>query len=340
MVSHMRRWTLSEYGRSALSLDTVSIPEAGPGEVLVKVAAVSLNYRDLMIIENGLYLAMTFPFVPGGEMAGSVVAVGQGVTRFANGDRVVSYVIPGWIEGEPPGDGRQSGIRTIGHFHPGVLSEYVAFPQDWLVAAPISLTDIEASTLSIAGCTAWAAMVEQNDVKPGATVVIQGTGGVALFALQIANLLGATTIVTTSSPEKAQRVRQLGADHAIDRNVADWAEEVLRLTDGRGADHIIELVGGAGMAQSVSAAAIGARIQVAGGLDEYAFSAPIPPMFHKRLRLQGVVAGPRRAFEDFIRAVDANHMKPVLAKTYGLDELPEALEHLHSGAFGNIVVEI
>ena len=339
MTNHMRRWTLSEYGQSALSLETVAIPQPAPGEVLVKVAAVSLNYRDLIIIESGLYEQLSFPFVPGGEMAGTVVAVGEGATRFGNGDRVVTFVIPDWIEGAPPGDGRGSGIQTFGHFHPGLLSEFVVLPQDWLVAAPRTLTDVEAATISIAGCTAWAAMVEQNDVKPGATVVIQGTGGVALFALQIAKLLGATTIVTTSSPDKARRVKELGADHAIDRTMVDWAEEVLRLTNGRGADHIIELVGGAGMAQSVSAAAIDGHIQIAGGLDEYAFSAPIPPMFHKRLRLQGIVAGPRRAFEDFIRAVDANHMKPVLAKSYTFDELPQALAHLQGGAFGNIVVE-
>ena len=220
-----------------------------------------------------------------------------------------------------------------------MLCEYVALPQDWLVAAPISLTDAEASTLSIAGCTAWAAIVEQNNVKPGSTVVIQGTGGVALFSLQIAKLLGATTIVTTSSPDKAQRVMQLGADHVIDRSAGDWAEEVLRLTNGLGADHIIELVGGKGVAQSVSAAAIGGHTQIAGGLDEYAMSAPIAPMFHKRLRLQGVVAGPRRAFDDFIRAVDANQLKPVIAKRYAFDELPQALAHLDDGAFGKIVIE-
>ncbi|MGH8348797.1 MAG: zinc-dependent alcohol dehydrogenase family protein [Pseudomonas sp.] len=340
MADHMRRWTTSSLGLSTLSLGDVPIPKPGYGEVLVKVAAVSLNFRDLLIIENGLYQTLTFPFVPGGELAGSVTAVGEGVTRFGTGDRVVSYVIPEWLEGPPPGDGRESGIKTLGHLYPGVLCEYVALPQDWLVAAPTSLNDVEASTLSVAGCTAWAAMVEQNDVKPGSTVVIQGTGGVALFALQIAKMLGATTIVTTSSEDKAQRVIQLGADHVIVRSAGDWADEVLRLTNGRGADHIIELVGGAGMAQSVAAVAIDGHIQIAGGLDEYAMSAPIPPMFHKRLRMQGIVAGPRRAFEDFIRAVDANHLKPIIAKRYAFDELPQALAHLKAGAFGKIVIDI
>jgi NADPH:quinone reductase-like Zn-dependent oxidoreductase len=170
-------------------------------------------------------------------------------------------------------------------------------------------------------------------------VVIQGTGGVALFSLQIAKSLGARTIVTTSSAEKAHRVRQLGADHVIDRSVSDWAEEVLRLTAGNGADHIIELAGGAGVAQSVSATAIDGHIQITGGLDEYAFSAPIVPMFHKRIRIQGVVAGSRRAFEDFIRAVDINQLKPVIAERYGMAELPRALAHLQAGAFGKIVIE-
>lgn len=339
MTDQMRRWTISRLGQSALSLEPVCIPKPGHGEVLVRVAAMSLNYRDLLIIETGLGLPITFPFIPGGEMAGSVTAVGEGVTRFGTGDRVASVVIPDWIDGSPPGDAQRPGITTLGHFHPGMLSEYVALPQDWLVAAPTSLTDAEASTLSIAGCTAWAALVEQNNVKPGSTVVIQGTGGVALFALQIAKLLGAKTIVTTSSADKAHRVTRLGADHVIDRSVGDWAEEVLRLTHGRGADHIVELVGGESVAQSIRAVAIDGHIQITGGLDEYALSAPIPPMFHKRIRLQGVVAGPRRAFEDLIRAVNANHLKPVIAKRYAFDELPQALTHLKGGAFGKIVVE-
>ena len=340
MKEQMQHWSLNRLGRSSLTLEQADIPQPGRGEVLVRVAAMSLNYRDLLIIENGLFLSLTFPLVPGGEMAGTVTAVGEGVTRFGAGDQVVSFVIPDWIDGPPPGDGQQPGITTLGHFHQGLLSEYVALPQDWLVAAPTSLTAAEASTLSIAGSTAWSALVEQNNVKPGSTVVIQGTGGVALFALQIAQWLGATTIVTTSSEEKAHKVRQLGADHVIDRSAGDWADEVLRLTNGRGADHIVELAGGSGIAQSVHAAAIDGHIQITGGLDEYEMSAPIAPMFHKRIRMQGVVAGPRRAFEDFIRAVDVNQLKPVIAKRYGLAELPQALAHLETGAFGKIVIEV
>lgn len=335
----MTCWSMDQLGRDHLALRSMPVPEPGPGGVLVKVAAVSLNYRDLLVIDDTYRnLPIGLPFTPASDMCGTIVAVGKDVIRFGKGDRVISVVIPEWIDGPPLGSGQHPANKTLGGFHPGVLAEYVALPQNWLVAAPTSLSDIEASTLTAAGITAWAALVEQNRVRPGATVLIQGTGGVALFALKIAKILGAEVIVTSGSSDKLERVRALGADHCIDRTATDWVEEVFRITGGRGVDHIIELAGGPGLAQSVAAVTVGGRIQIAGGLDRYEVSAPTPPILLKAVTMQGVLAGPRRALEDFVRAVDANGLKPVIAHRYAFNELPQALKHLQAGAFGKIVL--
>ena len=338
MNDGMRRWEMDRVGRGELGLRQVPIPKPGPGEVLVKVGAASLNYRDKMVIEGSMPLPLTFPFTPGSDIAGRVEAVGAEVTRFRVGDRVISTFAPGWFDGPPLGDAQAPPYRTLGGTHPGGLSEYVAFPQDWFVQAPATLDDAEASTLPCAGLTAWTALVEFGHLHAGETVLIEGTGGVALFGLQIAKAHGAKVIIVSGSRDKLQRAKALGADHGLDR--ADWVEALWRLTDRYGADHILETVGGAHLGKAVQAAAIGGRIHLIGVLDGFEVAAAAGPLLLKNLTIRGISVGHRRALEDFVRATDILHLKPVIDARYELAALPDALDHLDRGPFGKVVVEV
>src|SRR4051812_2928120 len=229
MGETMRRWQMTEIGRANLRLAEVPVPNPKAGEVLAKVGAASLNYRDKLVIEAGMGLPLAYPFSPASDLAGTVVAAGAGAKRFATGDRVMSSFIPDWIDGARPGNARVPHYQTLGGFYPGVLADYVAFPEDWLVKAPASLDDAEASCLPIAGLTAWSALIDLGALHAGETVVVQGTGGVALFGLQLAKLHGAQVIVTSSSDEKLARAKALGADHGVNYRKDDWVEAVYRL---------------------------------------------------------------------------------------------------------------
>ncbi|WP_370678115.1 NAD(P)-dependent alcohol dehydrogenase [Pleomorphomonas sp. PLEO] len=340
MTGTMQRWEMDGVGRDRLALKNAPIPAPKPGEVLVKVAAVSLNYRDKLVIESGMGLPLAFPFTPGSDLAGTVQAIGDGVTRFAVGDRVISTFAPGWIDGAPLGNGRVPPYQTLGGVYPGVLSDYVAFPADWFVRAPVSLDDGQASTLPCAGLTAWFALVEKGHLLAGEIVLVEGTGGVALFGLQIAKAYGARVIVVSGSAEKLERAATLGADQGIDRSSEDWVEAVYRLTADHGADHVLELVGGAHLGKAVRAAAIGGRIYQIGVLEGFDIAAPAGPLMLKNVTVQGIGVGHRRALKDLVAAVDRTGLKPVIDKRYPLENLPAALDHLNRGPFGKIVVEM
>ncbi|TVT08617.1 NAD(P)-dependent alcohol dehydrogenase [Amycolatopsis bartoniae] len=326
-------------GRDRLELREVPVPEPGRGEVLVRVAAVSLNHRDKLVTDNGRGLPLAFPFTPGSDLAGTVVALGDEAGRFAVGDRVISTFTPDWIDGMRPGNGRTPAYRTLGGFHPGVLAEYVAFPQDWFVAAPAALNDAEASTLPCAGLTAWFALAERGRVRAGETVLVEGTGGVSLFGIQIAKAHGAEVIVSGSA-HKLDRAMALGADHCVDRAREDWVEAVLALTGDRGADQILEVVGGAHFGRAVEVAAVGGRIHQIGALEGFEVSAPVMPLLLKDLTVHGIGTGHRRALEDLVRAVDRTGLRPVIDGRYPLAGLPAAFGHLDRGAFGKVVVEL
>lgn len=283
---------------------------------------------------------LAFPFTPSSDLAGTVYAVGDGVTRFIAGDRVISTFAPGWIDGAPLGNGRVPPYKTLGGAHPGVLAHYVAFPEDWFVRAPESLDDVQASTLPCAGLTAWFALIEKGKLHAGESVLVEGTGGVALFGLQIAKAYGAEAIVVSSSVEKLKRAKALGADHSIDRSSEDWVEAVYRLTDDHGADHILELVGGAHFGKAVQAAAINGRIYQIGVLEGFEIAAPAGPLMLKNLTMLGIGVGHRRALEDLVAAVDRTGLKPVIDRRYPLTDLPAALDYLDRGAFGKIVIEM
>ena len=339
MPSTMKQWQLAATGRNNLNLVETAVPVAGPGEVLVKAAAVSLNYRDKLAIDQGFGIP-AFPFVPASDLAGTVVACGPGTQRFSPGDRVISTFEPGWIDGAQEGSAKKPSYRTLGGEEKGVLAEYVTLPADWLVHAPSSLDAGEASTLPVAGLTAWSALAEYGGVRPGQTVLVQGTGGVSLFGLQIARAAGASVIVTSSSDEKLERAKTLGATHGINRRTHDWVEAVYELTGGRGVDHILEVTGGANLGRSVDAIAVRGRISVIGVFDGFEFSGPTGPLLRKSPVIQGIAVGHRRALEDFTRMIGATGLKPVIDRRYGFAEAGAAFEHLERGPFGKVVIEV
>lgn len=332
-----RQWSVTAVGERDLKIRSAEIRDPAHGEVLVRSEAVSLNFRDKLVLENGMGLPLQFPFVPASDMAGTVEAVGPGVIRFSPGDRVISTFQPDRIDGKGLGNARNPPYRTLGGTFPGVLSEYVTFPADWFVAAPRTLDAGEASTLPCAGLTAWMALVESGRLKAGEKVLIQGTGGVALFALQIARAHGADIFITSSSPEKLERVRALGANHLLPRD--GWVERLLDLTDGYGADHVLDIAGGAGFADALNAVAVGGRVSLIGVFGGLEISGPAPALLLKSPVVQGISVGPRRALEDFVRAVDAIGLKPVVDRRYPFEEADLAFAHLDRGPFGKIVID-
>jgi len=338
-MARMKRWTIAGFGRDTLRLDDAPVPEPRAGELLVKVAAVSLNYRDKLVIQDGMGgMSLPFPFVPGSDLAGTVVAAGDGAGRFAVGDRVISTFFPGWIDGPHPGDASAPPYSALGGLHQGVLAEYVALPENWLTAAPHTLDLAAASTLPCAGLTAWTALAELGKVRAGTSVLVQGTGGVALFGLQIAKAHGAEVFVTSAGAAKRERAIALGADHAIDRD--GWVETVQRLTADRGIDHILEIVGGAHLGRSLEAVAMHGRVSLIGVIDGYDLSAAARHLMLKQAVVQGIRVGHRRALEDLVRAVDVDRIAPVIDERYAFDALPAALDHLDRGPFGKIVVTL
>ncbi|TCU14327.1 zinc-dependent alcohol dehydrogenase family protein [Rhizobium sullae] len=332
-----KQWSVDNIGPTNLMVREAAIVEASGDKVLVRTQAVSLNYRDKLVLETGMGLPLQFPFVPASDLAGVVEAVGPDVTRFRPGDRVITTFLPGRINGPGLGDARHPPHKTLGGYYPGVLSDYVTFSEDWFVHAPETLNAGEASTLPCAGLTAWFALIELGKLKAGDKVVIQGTGGVALFGLQIAKMHGAEVIITSANPEKLARVRELGADHGIGR--ANWAERVLQLTEDYGADHIFEMAAGANFGESLKAVAVSGRISVIGVMDGFDLSAPVQSLLLKSPTVQGISVGHRRALEDLVRAVDRTGLKPVIDRRYTFGELPQARHHLDRGPFGKIVIE-
>lgn len=335
-----QRWTLDRAGVDGLRLEQASVASPGPGQVVVEVAAVSLNYRDMLVINGAFAQPLERPFSPASDMAGRIVATGPGATRFKVGERVMSTYVAGWIDGRPIGSAAEPYGLSTGGPRPGMLARHVVIDQDWLVRSPESLDDAETSTLPIAGVTAWYALVELGKLRAGQTVLVQGTGGVALFGLQIAKAHGARVIVTSGEDCKLAKAKALGADHVINRRSGDWVEGVLAATKGYGADHVLEIVGGANLGRSVQSTAAAGRISLIGVIEGFDASFPVGPLLMNNILIQGIYVAPRRATEDFVRAVDALSLKPQIDRIYPFTELRAALEHLQRGAFGKVVVRL
>ena len=341
-VSHgatMQAWLVREpFGVDALAAVDRTVPKPGPGQVLVRVRAVALNYRDVLIV-NGAWKAPE-PRVPMSDGVGEVVAVGDGVGRVAVGDRVAGTFYPRWIEGEATPEKLRTPLGGV--VADGVLAEYVAFDAEGVVRVPAHLTDEEAATLPCAALTAWHAIVRRSAVKPGDTVLVQGTGGVSLFALQFARLAGARVIVTSRSDEKLARARALGAADGINyRDVPDWDRRALELTDGRGVDHVIEVVGGDHLNRSVNAIRLGGTISIVGLLAGMRGAVDVFAIASKNARVHGIEVGSREMFEEMARAITAHVLRPVVDHVYPIDEVRAALRSLESGShFGKVCVRL
>ncbi|MFD0587010.1 NAD(P)-dependent alcohol dehydrogenase [Paenibacillus sp. GCM10027627] len=326
------------FGLEHLKVKEKEMPLPGPSEVLVKLRAVSLNSRDLGVI-NGFYFPdLSEPLIPVSDGVGEVVAVGDQVTRFQLGDRVNGIFTQKWISGEAT---KQTAESTLGGPLPGLLAEYAVLPETGLVGVPDYLTDEEAATLPCAGVTAWHAIVEQGKVKAGDTVVVQGTGGVSLFALQFAKLHGAKVIITSSSNDKLVRAKSLGADHGINyKENPNWEKEVLKLTGERGADHIVELGGAATLNQSVECLRVGGKISLIGGLSGFEVGGfQIVPAIVRRAALQAINVGSRDMFEAMNRALEAGQLHPVVDRVFSFHEALDAFHSFAAGSyFGKIVI--
>ena len=323
-------------GPDGLKCEDLPSPKPGPGQVLVRLRAASLNYRDLMV-SKGLYNPrLKLPIIPLSDGAGEIIATGDSATRFKVGDRVVACFAPSWQDGAPT---EANGRSALGAEASGVLAEQIVISEEGLLPIPAYLSFAEAATLPCAAVTAWNALVEQGGIKPGDTVLIQGTGGVSLFALQFAKLAGATVIATSSSDAKLEKVRAMGASASINyKTYPDWDKQVREITGGRGVDRIVE-VGGAGtLSKSVRAARVGGYIALIGVLSGAGDFNPISILM-KSIRLQGLFVGSRRIFEDMIRAMESSKLQPVVDRVFPFDQAIDALKYLESGAhFGKVVI--
>ncbi len=329
--------------RGAFGLDNLTQaerpePAPGHGQVLVKVRAVSLNYRDLLTVKGLYNPKLPLPLVPFSDGAGDVVGVGQGVTRVKEGDRVAGIFMQSWLAGELTSAGARSALGgDIG----GMLAEYVALDQEGVVPVPEHLSYEEAAALPCAGVTAWHATVLQG-LKPGDSVLLLGTGGVSIFALQFARLAGATVIITSARDEKLDKAKKLGASEGINyRTVPEWGERVRELSGGEGVDLVVE-VGGAGtLPQSLRAVRRGGRISLIGVLTGAEGEINPRPIVMKEVRLQGIFVGSREMFESMNRAISAARLRPIVDRVFPFGEVKEALRHMERREhFGKICVKI
>ncbi len=326
---------VSPEGIDALHLAERPEPRPGPGQVLVRLRANAINYRDLLNILNPPDRGIAYPRIPNSDGAGEVLETGAGVTRFKPGDRVAGAFFQRWTGG---GITAEAMASALGGPIDGLLAEQAVLEQDGLVPVPEHLSYEEAATLPCAALTAWHILVEMGRMKAGDTVLILGTGGVSIFALQFARLQGARAIVTSSSDEKLARATELGAWRTINyRSNPDWEQAVLELTGGRGVDIVAE-VGGAGTLQkSIEAIRVGGTIGLVGVLT----GGEINPsrVMSKSIRLQGIYVGSRAMFENMNRAITATELKPVIHKTFAFAEARAAYHHMQAaGHFGKIVV--
>lgn len=333
----MRAWTIPSFGLDTLQLVERAEPTPGPGQLVVAVRAVSLNYRDLLMVRGQYNPRMPLPRVPCSDAAGEVVAVGAGVAPVAVGDRVCGTFFQDWVGGRIH-DG--AGRSALGGEIDGVLAERVVLSGDGVIKYPPHLTAEEAAALPCAGLTAWNALAE-GGLRAGETVLLQGTGGVSIFALQIARQFGARVLITSGNDEKLERAKEMGAAAGINyRTTPDWDKWARAQTGGEGVDHIVE-VGGAGtLERSFRACRTGGHIALIGVLSGTGSINPMPVLM-KSLRVRGIFVGSREMFEDMNRAFGLHQTRPVIDRVFGLDEFPAALRHLESGShFGKVVVRV
>ncbi len=335
----MNTYTTLGDGIAALQLEERPIPHPGAGEVLVKMTAVALNYRDLMVVKGLGGWKPAEPRIPVSDGAGRVVSVGDHVARVQPGDRVAGIFLPNWLDGELTAEKNMHSLG--GAAADGVLTEYRIFNEEALVKIPEHLSDAEAATLPVAALTAWHAVNRRSRVQKGDSVLIEGTGGVSLFALQFVHALGGLPIVISSSDDKLEKARNLGASATINyKTYPDWEKQVLAHTAGRGVDHVIEVVGGENLNRSLSAVKVSGTISFIGLIA--GLSAPINTyqFVQKNVQIHGIETGSREMFEEMNQFITTHRLHPVIDHTFAFLEFPQALTYLESGShFGKIVVQ-
>jgi NADPH:quinone reductase-like Zn-dependent oxidoreductase len=332
---------IGKFGADNLTLSESPPENVGHGQVRVRMQAASLNYRDLMIAK-GLYnpnKREPAGLIPLSDGSGEVVEVGPHVTRFNVGDRVASLFFQGWMAGEPD---EEKGKSALAGAIDGVLTTSRVFHEDGLIGLPSHLSYEEGATLPCAALTAWNGLIVSGRVKSGETVLLQGTGGVSIFALQFAKLAGANVIITSSSDEKLEAAKKLGADHLINyRQVPDWEKQAKKLTNGRGVDHIIEVGGGGTLAKSMQAVRVGGHLALIGVLSGPAGEVNPIPTLMRSIRIQGIYVGSREMFENMNRAIALHKLKPVIDRVFSFGQAKDAFAHLEGAShFGKIVIKI
>lgn len=327
------------FGLDHLQIGERSDPVPGPRDVLMRMCAVSLNYRDLLMVKGAYDPRQPLPLIPCSDGVGEVVEVGSEVRDLAVGDRVATVFAQGWTSGRPERDKLRS---TLGGPLDGALAQWMVLPETGVVKVPSYLSHSEAATLPCAALTAWSALVTQGNVRAGDTVLVQGTGGVSIFALQLAQILGARVVITSSSDAKLQQAQRLGSWKEINyRADPRWGSTARKLTDGLGVDLVVE-VGGAGtLAQSCRALRTGGQISLIGVLAGHAEKIDILPIVMSNLRVQGILVGSREGFLAMSRAFEQHQIRPVVDRIFPFEEAREALAYLAGGLhFGKVCIEI
>jgi NADPH:quinone reductase-like Zn-dependent oxidoreductase len=325
-----------DWGMDHLRLSTRPEPQAGPGQVVVQMKASSLNYRDLVVPNRGYGSHTgTLPLIPVSDGVGVVTEVGAGVRRVAVGDRVCPTYFQRWISGEPD---LERLTQSLGGPIDGTMTGYMCLSEEGVSKVPAHLSDIEAATLPCAALTAWSALVTNGHVQPGDRVLVQGCGGVALFAVAFAKMLGAHVTVISSADERIERARALGADAAINyRSTPEWAKASREITGGRGYDLILELGGEKTLPQSLRCIRPGGTVAMIGILSGSAMATSLGLIITRQVRLQGVTVGHRDGFEAMLRAIEQHRIRPVVDRVFAFEELKEAMAYLQSGAqFGKV----
>ncbi|MEZ5422798.1 MAG: NAD(P)-dependent alcohol dehydrogenase [Pyrinomonadaceae bacterium] len=334
----MKAYELDKFGIENLRIVDAAMPEPGDDEVLVKVHSASLNYRDLMVVNGQYNPRMKLPVVPLSDAAGEVTAVGKNVVSRKVGDRVMPLFVQKWFDGKLDTVASRSSLGGDARSN-GVLREYAAFNERSVVGIPDYLSFREAATLPCTALTAWNALVESGKLQKGETVLTLGTGGVSIFAIQIAKHFGARVIATSSSDAKIEKLKALGADETINyRSTPDWEQKVLEWTGGQGVDHVVE-VGGAGtIEKSVASVRMGGEIAMIGALSGGA-SVDTVPIFMRAISLNGIFVGSKAMFERMLEEFARAELRPVIDREFSFDEAPEALRYMQKGEhFGKIVI--
>ncbi|MBD2433909.1 MULTISPECIES: zinc-dependent alcohol dehydrogenase family protein [Fischerella] len=325
------------------NLQLVELPKPNPtrGEILVKMEAVSLNYVDLLVVKGLLDPNLSLPYVPVCDGAGVVEQVGEGITAFQPGDQVVTTFIPDWLNGKPTRQTTDYSTRQGLGKIPGQISEYKCFHPNQLVHSPTHLSSTEGSTLPIAGLTAWNAL-QYSNLQADETVLLHGTGGVSIFALQFAKARGAQVIITSSSDAKLKRAQQLGADLLINyKTTPDWEAIVNEFTYNNGVDVIVETVGGQNLQRSLNVLRMGGHISIVGLLDGFNTCVNTLTLLHRQATIKGMEVGGKENFETMNQGIETNKIHPVIDKIFPIEQTQKAFEYLEQGChFGKVVITI